>query len=119
VLPIVKDNVGFMQGRMLLRSAEGEKVNAGGKKFGLGSLGLSGGGLFKSSKKDPLEQIAEMEENVFQKDPFNIGTGNPALRAGDEDALPGAGRLCPGDHAHGALGEHQEHAQARGALHGA
>ncbi len=74
VLPIVKDNVGFMQGRMLLRTAEGEKVNAGGKKFGLGSLGLGGGGLFKSSKKDPLEQIAEMEENVFQKDPFNIGT---------------------------------------------
>lgn len=72
VLPIVKDNVGFMQGRMLLRSAEGEKVNAGGKKFGLGGLSL-GGGLFKSSKKDPVEQIAELEENVFQKDPFNMG----------------------------------------------
>ena len=72
VLPIVKDNVGFMQGRMLLRTAEGEKVNAGGKKFGLGGLSF-GGGLFKSSKKEPAEVIADMEENIFQKDPFNMG----------------------------------------------
>ena len=72
VLPIVKDNMGFMQGRMLLRTAEGEKVNAGGKKFGLGTLSLSGG-LFKSSKKEPSEVIADMEENIFQKDPFNMG----------------------------------------------
>lgn len=68
VLPIVKENLGFLDGRMLLRSAEGEKAG-GGKKFSL-SLG-GGGGLFKSSKKEPAEQIAELEENVFQKDPFN------------------------------------------------
>lgn len=72
VLPIVKDNVGFMQGRMLLRTAEGEKANAGGRKFGLGGLSI-GGGFFKSSKKEPADVIAEMEENIFQKDPFNIG----------------------------------------------
>jgi tetratricopeptide (TPR) repeat protein len=72
LLPIVKENLGFLDGRMLLRSAEGEKVNAGGKKFGLGGLSLGGGGgLFKSTKKEPAEQIAELEENVFQKDPFN------------------------------------------------
>jgi tetratricopeptide (TPR) repeat protein len=66
----VKDNLGFLDGRMLLRRAEGEKAQAGGKKFGLGGLSL---GSFKPSKKDPAEQIAEMEENVFQKDPFNQG----------------------------------------------
>ncbi|WP_395746480.1 tetratricopeptide repeat protein [Prosthecobacter sp.] len=67
VLPIVTANVGFLDGRKLLRSAEGE-VAGGGKKF---SFGL---GSFKpSSKKDPAETIADMEENVFRKDPFNIG----------------------------------------------
>lgn len=72
VLPIVKENLGFMQGRMLLRTAEGEKANAGGKKFSLGGLSL-GGGLFKSGNKEPADVIADMEENVFQKDPFNMG----------------------------------------------
>lgn len=67
VLPIVKDNLGFLDGRMLLRSAEGE-IAGSGKKF---SLSL-GGGMFKSSKKEPADQIAELEENVFQKDPFNM-----------------------------------------------
>ncbi|MBK8092550.1 MAG: hypothetical protein IPK32_11370 [Verrucomicrobiaceae bacterium] len=78
LLPIVKDNVGFLDGRMMLRLAEGERVNAaGGKKFGL-SLGLGGGGLFKSGKKEPAEQIADLEENVFQKDPFSQ-SGNTSL----------------------------------------
>lgn len=68
VLPIVTANVGFMDGRKLLRSAEGEVVGSGGKKFsfGLGGLKLSSG------KKEPIEMIADMEENVFRKDPFNI-----------------------------------------------
>lgn len=65
VLPIVKDVPGFLDGRMLLRRAEGE-VAGSGRKFSFG------GGLFKGgSKKDPWEAIAELEENVFQKDPFN------------------------------------------------
>lgn len=69
VLPIVKAVPNFMDGRMILRTAEAEKAASGGKKL---SLGFGGGGLFKgSSKKDPWEQIADLEENVFQKDPFN------------------------------------------------
>ncbi|HEY1082225.1 MAG TPA: hypothetical protein VGE29_08185 [Prosthecobacter sp.] len=68
VLPIVTANLGFMDGRKLLRSAEGEVVGTG-KKAGFGL----GGGLFKGvSKKEPAEQIADMEENVFRKDPFSM-----------------------------------------------
>lgn len=66
VLPVVKEVPGFLDGRMLLRRAEGETAG-GGRKFSFG------GGLFKGgSKKDPWEAIADLEENVFQKDPFNV-----------------------------------------------
>jgi tetratricopeptide (TPR) repeat protein len=68
LLPIVTANVGFIDGRKLLRSAESEASGgSGGKKF---SFGL--GGFKPSSKKDPAEAIADMEENVFRKDPFNL-----------------------------------------------
>lgn len=69
VLPIVTANLGFLDGRKLLRSAEGE-VSGGAKKGGFGL----GGGLFKGgiSKKEPADQIADMEENVFRKDPFSM-----------------------------------------------
>lgn len=67
LLPIVKDNLGFLDGRKLLRSAEGEVAGAG-KKMGFGL----GGGLFKGgSKKEPAEQIADLEENTFRKEPFS------------------------------------------------
>jgi tetratricopeptide (TPR) repeat protein len=72
VLPIVKDVPNFMDGRMLLRSAEVEVSGGAGKKRGLSFGG--GGGLFKAGgKKDPWEQIADLEENVFQKDPMSAG----------------------------------------------
>lgn len=67
MMPIVTANVGFLDGRKLLRSAEGEVAGSGGKKF---SFGL--GGLKPTAKKDPVETIADMEENVFRKDPFNL-----------------------------------------------
>lgn len=67
MMPIVTANLGFLDGRKLLRSAEGEVAGSGGKKF---SFGL--GGLKPTSKKDPVETIADMEENVFRKDPFNL-----------------------------------------------
>ncbi len=68
VLPIVKGNFGFLDGRKLLRTAESEVTGgSGGKKF---SFGL--GGLKPSSKKDPEEAVADLEENVFRKDPFNL-----------------------------------------------
>jgi len=66
LLPIVKDVPGFLDGRKWLRLAEGEAAG-GGRKFSFG------GGFFKgSSKKDPWEIIADLEENVFQKDPYNV-----------------------------------------------
>ena len=68
VLPIVKGNFGFLDGRKLLRTAESEVTGgSGGKKF---SFGL--GGLKPISKKDPEDVVAELEENVFRKDPFNL-----------------------------------------------
>ena len=66
ILPVVQELPGFLDGRMALRRAEGE-VAGGGRKFSFG------GGLFKGTKKDPWEAIADLEENVFQKDPFNPG----------------------------------------------
>jgi tetratricopeptide (TPR) repeat protein len=66
ILPVVKELPGFLDGRMALRRAEGEMAG-GGRKFSFG------GGLFKGgSKKDPWEAIADLEDNVFQKDPFNV-----------------------------------------------
>lgn len=66
ILPVVKELPGFLDGRMALRRAEGEMAGSG-RKFSFG------GGLFKgSSKKDPWETIADLEDNVFQKDPFNV-----------------------------------------------
>ncbi len=76
ILSVVKQAPEFLDGRKLLRRAEAETVK--GQKKGLFSGGLS---LFKgsaNSKKDPLEGIAELEETVFQKDPYNIN-GNQAL----------------------------------------
>ncbi len=68
-LPIVKAEPGFLDGRRLLRRAEGERSKEAGKKL----FGFSTGGLFKGgSKKDPIEQIADLEENVFQNDPFSM-----------------------------------------------
>ena len=64
LLPVVKEVPYFMDGRKALRGAEGEAAGGGGKKFSFGFKG--------TSKKDPLEAIAEIEENVFQKDPYNV-----------------------------------------------
>lgn len=69
VLPIVKAHVGFMDGRALVRRAEAERIK--GQKKGLSFGG--GMNLFKAgSKKDPVEQINDLEDNVFQKDPYNV-----------------------------------------------
>ncbi len=73
-LPVVKAEVGFLDGRKLLRAAEGEKAKASGKKL----FGFGGGGMFKGGKKEPVEQIAELEENLFPSDPFSI-SGNQQL----------------------------------------
>ncbi len=70
ILPIVKEVPTFLDGRKALRRAEGEYAGTG-KKF---SLGFGGGG----GKKDPWEAIADLEERVFQKDPFSE-SGNRQL----------------------------------------
>lgn len=68
-LPVVKAYPLFMEARMLVRLAEGEVAKVAKKGlFGGGGMSFS----LKSSKKDPYEAIWELEENVFQKDPFNI-----------------------------------------------
>ncbi|HSJ03109.1 MAG: tetratricopeptide repeat protein [Verrucomicrobium sp.] len=70
IITVVKQAPEFLDGRRLLRRAEGEKFR--GQKKGLFGGGLSLGGLkLGSTKKDPWEAIADLEENVFQKDPYN------------------------------------------------
>jgi tetratricopeptide (TPR) repeat protein len=76
ILSVVKQCPEFLEGRKLLRRAEAEKFK--GHKKGLFSGGLS---LFKggaNAKKEPWEGIAELEESVFQKDPYSI-SANQAL----------------------------------------
>jgi tetratricopeptide (TPR) repeat protein len=72
ILPVVKDVPTFLDGRKAIRRAEGELAGTG-KKFSLG-----GGGMFGGGKKDPWEAIADLEERVFQKDPFSE-SGNKQL----------------------------------------
>ncbi len=77
VLPVVKECPEFLEGRRLLRRAEAERIK--GQKKGLFGGGISLGGLkFSTSKKEPWEAIAELEDNVFQKDPYNP-SGNQQL----------------------------------------
>ena len=75
ILSVVKQTPEFLAGRRLLRSAEGEKAKNQKKSF-LGGVKLPA--LKSSTKKEPWEGIAELEETVFQKDPYNI-SGNQAL----------------------------------------
>ncbi len=68
-LPVVKAYPTFLNARLLLRRAEGENVKQQKKGlFGGGGMGIS----FKSANKDPLLAINDLEDNVFQKDPFNV-----------------------------------------------
>lgn len=73
ILTVVKQVPEFLDGRRLLRRAEGERFR--GQKKGLFGGGLSMGGikLGSGSKKEPWDAIADLEENVFQKDPYNPG----------------------------------------------
>ncbi len=89
ILTVVKQAPEFLEGRRLLRRAEVDKSR--GQKKGLFGGGLSLGGLKfgGSSKKEPWEAIADLEETVFQKDPYNP-SGNQqlyemAMRLGQHD----------------------------------
>ena len=85
-LPVVKEYPTFMEARMLVRLAEGEIAKTVKK-------GLFGGGggmsfSFKGTNKDPLEAIWELEENVFQKDPFNLKANLQFYELGMKAGLP-------------------------------
>ena len=70
VLSVVRQHPEFIDGRKLLRRAEAEKFRTQKKGlFGGVSISFKASG---TSKKEPWEAIAELEENVFQKDPFNV-----------------------------------------------
>jgi tetratricopeptide (TPR) repeat protein len=89
LLPVVKECPQFLDGRRLLRMAEAERVR--GQKKGLFGGGLSLGGLkfSGSSKKEPWDAVYELEETVFQKDPFNPSANqqlfDQAIRLADND----------------------------------
>ncbi len=89
MLSVVKQSPEFLDGRRMLRRAEAEKFK--GQKKGL----FGGGGMslgFKpatSTKKDPWEAIGDLEDNVFQKEPYNINANEAlydhAMRASAND----------------------------------
>ncbi len=87
ILSVVKQSPQFLDGRKLLRRAEGDKVRGQKKSLfgGLGGFKFGGG----NSKKDPWEAINDLEENVFQKDPFNTSANQQmydlAMRLGQHD----------------------------------
>ncbi len=87
IVSVVKQAPEFIEGRRLLRRAEAEKIK--GQKKGLFSGGLS---MFKggsNAKKEPWEGIAELEDTVFQKDPYSINANQAlydyAVRAGQHE----------------------------------
>ncbi|MFZ4596856.1 MAG: hypothetical protein ACOYOF_21580, partial [Verrucomicrobiaceae bacterium] len=88
ILSVVKQSPEFLEGRKLLRRAEAEKFKS--QKKGLFGGGISFGSMkIGGGKKDPWEAIADLEDNVFQKDPYNA-SGNQqlydlALRLGQND----------------------------------
>ena len=77
ILNVVKSTPEFLEGRKMLRRAESEKIR--GQKKSAFSLG--GGLTFQlksNAKKDPWEGIQELEDSVFQKDPYSQ-TANESL----------------------------------------
>jgi tetratricopeptide (TPR) repeat protein len=73
-LPIILEEPLCLEARKLLRTSEAEMFASVAKKM----FTFNSGGMFKMNKKDPWEQIAELEENVFQKDPYSL-SGNQSL----------------------------------------
>ncbi len=84
-LPVVQHAPLFLEARLLVRRAEGEMAKTAKKSLFGGGMGMS----FKSSKKEPLDAMWDLEENVFQKDPFNIKANlefyELGMRAGHPD----------------------------------
>src|SRR4051812_45961132 len=69
IFSVVKESPMFLEGRKLLRRAEAERFKGQKKSlFGGMSFSLKSGA---NAKKDPMEAIADLEENVFQKDPYS------------------------------------------------
>jgi tetratricopeptide (TPR) repeat protein len=83
-LPVVQAAPMFFEARMLVRRAEGEMAK--GTRKGLFGSGISMS--FKSGKKEPLEAMWDLEENVFQKDPFNVKANLEFYDLGMKAGLP-------------------------------
>jgi tetratricopeptide (TPR) repeat protein len=90
ILTVVKQAPQFLEGRRLLRRAEADKTR--GQKKGLFGSGLNLGGLKLgggSSKKEPWEAIADLEDNAFQKNPYDAAANQQlydlAMRLGQHD----------------------------------
>ena len=88
IISVVKQSPEFLEGRKLLRRAEAEKFK-GQKKSMFGGVSLGGFKLGGGGKKDPWEAIADLEDDVFQKDPYNANANQQlydlALRLGQND----------------------------------
>ena len=88
ILSVVKQTPEFLEGRRLLRRAEGEKFRSQ-KKGLLGGLNLGGLKLTSGGKKEPWDAITDLEDTVFQKDPYNISANQQlydlAMRLGQHE----------------------------------
>jgi tetratricopeptide (TPR) repeat protein len=78
ILSVVKQAPEFLEGRKLLRRSEVEKFRSQKKGLFGGGISLGGLKLTSNAKKEPWDGIYELEETIFQKDPFNPA-GNQQL----------------------------------------
>lgn len=83
-LPVVQASPTFLEARLLVRRAEGEMAKMTKKSLFGGGMNFS----FKSGKKEPLDAMWDLEENVFQKDPFNIKANQEFYELGMRAGLP-------------------------------
>jgi tetratricopeptide (TPR) repeat protein len=88
-LPVVQAYPLFLEARMLVRLAEGETAKTAKKSLFGGGMSMS----FKTAKKDPIEAIWDLEENVFQKDPFNIKANQEFYELAMKAGQPGLAAL--------------------------
>jgi tetratricopeptide (TPR) repeat protein len=91
ILTVVKQAPQFLEGRRLLRRAEADKSRGqkGGLLSGFGGFGSKLKGKMGTSKKEPWEAIADLEDNIFQGSPYD-STANQqlyelAMRLGQHD----------------------------------
>ncbi len=76
LLPVVKAEPNFLEGRQKLRKAEvASRKNVGKKFFSLGGGGLSLMKVQSKVKKEPLAALSDLEDSL-QEDPYNPQANN-------------------------------------------